>query len=246
MDAPARAPKKPYTPEEVALIDEALTRTKGHRAFAAKVLGIEPDRVYGAMDYCPDLRAKWGKPDVPGESLAEEVHRPKSLKVAVPPGDEAVMEAVTAQDEALAKGWKKMGMAADDRRFLSNLQSAYGGNLKGLADLTAGGLAHAAARLLLLLEKTYEKIVDVVENPDAYRRTYMTEHGTRESKGPDEYYLEFTDRAIKLSDQLRKVSDTAESAQKIRLQVEKLTRDRQEKVVKKVPGWSAPSEKVSE
>lgn len=243
-----RRPPKPYTPEEIALIDEALTRTKGHRAFAAKILGVDPDRVYRAFENNADLRTKWKGADAPGDSLAEEIHRPSIIKVTVPepPGDEAVVEAITAQDAALQKGWKKMGVTPGDRRFLTNLQAAYGGNLKGLADLTAGGLAHAATRLLLLLEKTYEKICDVVENPDNYRRTYMTEHGARESKGPDEYYMEFVDRAIKLSDQLRKVSDTAERAQEIRLKVEKLMRERQEKVVKKVPGWTAPGDKISE
>lgn len=235
---------KPYTPEEIGLIDEALTRTKGHRRFAAQILGVSEDRIYQAIYTKPELKSKWGKTEKVDESLAGEVHRPPSLKLKVPeaPGDEAVVSALTAQDESLAKGWKKMGMTSDDRKFLSNLQTAYGGNLKGLADLTAGGLSHAAARLLLLLEKTYQKICDVVENPDNYRRSYMTEHGERESKGPDEYYMELVDRAIKLSDQLRKVSDTAEKAQEIRLKVEKLMREKQEKVVKKVPGWQAPGE----
>lgn len=235
------AAQNPYTPEEIRLIDEALTRTKGHRRFAAQILGVVEDRVYHAIKSKPELRTKWGKVEEVTDGLAGEIHRGPSLQLRVPeaPGDEAVVAALTEQDESLSKGWKKMGMTHTDRKFLSNLQSAYGGNLKGLADLTAGGLSHAAARLLLLLEKTYEKICDVVERPEEFRRSYMTEHGTRETKGPDEYYMEFVDRAIKLSDQLRKVSDTAERAQEIRLKVEKLMRERQEKQVKKVPAWTA-------
>jgi hypothetical protein len=244
-DEPHKTPQK-ITPEDIAMIDEALILTKGNRALAAKMLGLDSKRVQNIVRNVPGLAAKWMDRPVPDGGLASDIHRPMPIAVKIPdvlPAEEAVVDALTQQDELLQKGWRRLGFTAKERNFLSGLQASYTGNLSGLQALTTGGLSHSASRMILILEQIYEKMKEVEAEPEKFEITYSTEFGVRIQRTADQVFMDLVDRAVKVSETIRKMGDSVEKAVEIRLKVEKLQRERTEKVVKKAAGWSTPEKK---
>lgn len=240
-------PYQPATPEEIARIDAALEATKGNRTHAAIALKVEPQRVINLVQTNPYLHLKWGsKPDSPiAPTPAADIHRPKPL-VSEPftSSEKEMVVAIKREDLMLQRGWKRLGFDAEQRKFLAGLQATYAGNLKSTMDLAYGGAAHANTRLLLLLESLIEKIADIKAHPDKYERSYMTEHGVRTTKGADEYLKEFTDLAVKVSSELRKMGDSVTKANELRLKMERL-RMAQRDPVRREAGWETakPAEK---
>lgn len=244
MDHPR--PSAAATPEEIARIDAALEQTHGNRAHAAAALGMEPKRVYNLVQGNPHLRAKWvtrpADPPAPGPDT--DLHRPPPLE-PFSATEQKIVVAITREDAALQKGWTRLGFNRDERKFLAGLQASYAGNLKSTMDLAYGGAAHANTRLLLALEQVTEKLQDIQKNPDAYRRSFMTEHGERESKGPDEYLKEFYDLFVRISAELRKMGDSVTKANELRLKMERLRMAQQSKT-RSEAGWETakPAEAV--
>lgn len=230
-------PYKPATPEEIAAVDAALEQTKGNRVHAAMALGMEAKRVYNLVQGNAHLSAKWGAkaPQPPQPGPDTDLHRPPPLEPFTP-SEMKVVDAITKEDALLQKGWKRLGFSSEERKFLAGLQASYAGNLKSTMDLAYGGAAHANTRLLLALEDLREKLEDIKANPDNYRRTYTTEHGERESKGPDEYYKEFYELFVKVSAELRKMGDSVTKANELRLKMEKL-RMQQTAKTRSEAGW---------
>ena len=64
----------------------------------------------------------------------------------------------------------------------------------------------------------------------------MTEHGARESKGPDEYYAEYYKLFVSVSAELRKMGDSVTKANELRLRMEKLRMNHMTKV-RSEAGW---------
>jgi hypothetical protein len=221
MATPEPRPYTHATPEEIARVDAALEQTKGNRTHAALALGMEPQRVYNLINTNPQLRAKWrARPGEPVEAdLAGELHRPPPL---VSTTEEKIVLQITKEDSELQKGWKKLGFSSRERTFLAGLQATYASNLRSTMDLAYGGAAHANTKLLLALEDVAAKLEDIRNHPEKYHRTYETEYGTRESKGPDEYYKEFYDLFVSISSELRKMGDSMTKANELRLRLEKL------------------------
>lgn len=238
----------PATPEEITAIDDALTLTKGNRAHAAVALKMDPQRVYNVVKSNPYLKAKWAtKPESPVEPTpAADLHRePPVVSEPFTKSEQDQVMAITREDATLQRGWSRLGFDSKERKFLAGLQATYAGNLKSTMDLAYGGAAHANTRLLLLLEQITEKIADVHAHPEKYHRTYMTEHGVRESKGPDEYLLEYTKLATMVSAELRKMGDSVTKANELRLKMERLRMAAQSKV-RQEAGWDAkPADKIS-
>lgn len=230
-------PHRPATPEELAAVDAALEKTKGNRAHAAMALGMEPRRIYNLVQNNPHLKAKWSAvlPTPPEPGPDTDLHRPPPLE-PFSPTEVKVVDAITKEDALLQKGWKRLGFNPDERKFLAGLQASYAGNLKSTMDLAYGGAAHANTRLLLALEDLKEKLEDIKAHPDNYRRSFMTDHGERESKGPDEYYKEFYDLFVKVSAELRKMGDSVTKANELRLKMEKL-RMQQSSKARSEAGW---------
>lgn len=234
-------PYKPISPEEVAAIDAALEKTNGNRVHAAMALGMDETRVYNCVRNNPHLRAKWLKkePEPVEPGMAADMHREKPVSPFTP-AEVKTVDALNAEDAALQKGWKRLGVSASDRKFLAGLQASYAGNFKSTMDLAYGGAAHANTRLLLALEDVARKLEHIREHPEEYHRTYMTEHGVRESKGPDEYYKEFYQIFIEISGELRKMSDSVTKANELRLKVERMRLAQQTKT-RSEAGWDIPT-----
>jgi hypothetical protein len=230
-------PNFPATPEEISVLDAALERTNGVRVHAAQALGWDVKRVHNMIGLSPHLRAKWlnknAEPVQPGPDT--DLHRPPALEPFTP-SEKKVVDALNLEDASLQKGWKRLNFKPEERKFLAGLQASYAGNLKSTMDLAYGGAAHANTRLLLALEDLKEKLEDIKANPDNYRRSFMTEHGERESKGPDEYYAEYYKLFVSVSAELRKMGDSVTKANELRLRMEKL-RVTQLTKVRSEAGW---------
>ena len=230
-------PNFPPTPEEISFLDAALERTNGVRAHAALALGWDPQKVHNIIGTNAHLRAKWlnKNAEAVAPGLDTDLHRPPALE-PFSPGEKKVVDALNREDASLQKGWKRLNFKPEERKFLAGLQASYAGNLKSTMDLAYGGAAHANTRLLLALEDLKEKLEDIKANPDNYRRSFMTEHGERESKGPDEYYAEYYKLFVQVSAELRKMGDSVTKANELRLRMEKLRMTHMTKV-RSEAGW---------
>lgn len=233
-----------YTPEELAAIDAALTRTNGNRSHAAAALGMPPKRLYGAVATNPILNSKWGAnhPDAVEPHLATEIHRERGLSaLPIPQQEEAVAVAVDKQDALLHKGWAKLGFDGKERKFLAQLQATYTKNYAGTIALAAGGAAHANTRLLLTLESVTEKIQDIGEHPEKYRVYGVSKSGAEILvKNEHDYFKEMNQLLVAVSSELRKMGDSALKANELRLKVEKMRMQQESEAnkVKKVAGWT--------
>lgn len=244
-EQPARgsyAPRQPVTEDDKQRIDEALTRTRGHRPHAAILLGISYDRLTNVVLNDPGLRAKWSntKRELP-EGLAGEVHRDPGLS----PDEIKAAEGLAKQEALLAKGWDVLGYSEEQRQFLLTLQATYRTSLRATLDLTYGGMMHSYTRLLMLFEDLHKKLAHIDANPAEYMRTHRTEFGENVVKTAHEHRCELYDRFLAVSAELRKVNNDATKVNIVRAQLDKLKADDGGPKRKKA-GWSAnPAQKVA-
>lgn len=210
-----------YLPDELARIDAALEKTKGHRAAAARLLGITPQRVYTALRNDPAMRIKWGldAPEVP-EGEVSEIDRPPP---AYSKHEDKLAVAITNQDKLLAKGWDKLGVSKEESEFLATLESSYADNTASTLSLAYGGIAHTFVKLLFQQAKLEQQLKEIDDNPDAHERTMTLPGGyTNIVKTAHEFRLEVYDRYLATSNELRRLKESVEKSALVKAQVEKL------------------------
>ncbi len=210
-----------FTEDEISRINTALEQTKGHRAAAAKLLGVAPARVYTAVRNNDAMRIRWGldEPVLP-DGPTSDIDRPLPL---YSPQDEQVAVAIANQDATLAQGLQKLGYSDDERSFLANLECAYAGHVTQVLQLTFGGLAHSFTRMLFAQRKIEQQIADVDAHPENYERWMSLPGGiSNQIKGPFEYRMELVDRLLSISAEIRKCDEAAKKAVLIQAQVAKL------------------------
>jgi hypothetical protein len=235
------------TEDDIRRVNAALEKTKGHREHAAIMIGMPLDRLNNIVIHKPELREKWGhhKRDLPEGAVGEIDRQPPEVK----PFSREQLDAAAAierQDGILQAGWGKLGINEKQRDFLIQLQATYATNLKGTLDLTYGGMVHAYTKLLFVFEDIIQKISDIDENPDKYRRTFSAGDNTNETKGPHEYRCELYDRLISIAGELRKTNEGATKANWVRAQLKRLESGQGDGKRKKA-GWSAqPVQKVDD
>lgn len=217
--------QQPITEDELGRIDAALTRTNGHRAAAARLLNIKPERVYTVLKHNPTLRLKWGtdKPEMPDPDTGE-IDRKPSL---VSPADEAVAVATAKQDALLSKGLRGTKLfKSEEVDFLSSIEATYGTNIVGTLQLAQAGMAHSLVKLLML-QRRLESLIDVIDaNPDDFvREVHVPGGAVNIGKDAHEFRLELVDRLITVSAEIRKMSESGNKAALTRAQVEKIKSD---------------------
>ena len=225
------------TPEEIARVDAALTKTQGNRKHAAIALGLDPKKVYDMVCDNGPLAAKWGKkhPDAVEPGPDTDIHREPGLR----PMEEKVAVAITKQDAELHKGWQRLGFDNKERKFLAQLQGTYARSYSATLDLAYGGCAHANTRLLLVLENLTEKVADIEAHPEKYQLKAYTKDGSPYvCKSSTDYLREFHGLIVQVSAELRKMGDSAMAANVLRLKIERMRREQAKPdEAKKVAGW---------
>ena len=213
------------TPEILAKVDEALTRTGGNRRHVGDMLGLAQSDVDRCIRDNPGLRAKWGKPSEMPETdtLASELSRP-SPSEALKKERESVVSALDKQDNLIAKVKGSLpGFSRKDTRFFGSIIAAYANDLRTTLDFSYAGSVHANAKLVMVLEQMCDRLTRIGTNPEEFRRYSVTKDGVEnEIKGPNEYVKETVELIVKLSGELRKLSTSVAQAQELRLKVEKL------------------------
>ncbi len=210
--------------DELARINTALEQTKGHRAAAAKLLGVPPARVYTALKNNEAMRLKWGidDPVVPAGPISH-IDRPLPL---YSPADEQTAGAITNQDATLAQGLQKLGYNEDERNFLGTLETAYSGHIQQTLSLTYGGLIHSFTRMLFAQRRIEELIAHIDDNPDAYERTMTMPGGAVNTiKTAHEFRLELVDRYLALAGEIRKMNEAALKSSYVKAQIDKIKAD---------------------
>lgn len=242
-----RAAQQNITEPEIFRIQAALEKTGGHKANAAKMLGIEPQRLYNVVKNTPSLASQWmnrGDCKVPTEGDLVNRLSPEGEPALSPIAASSyrVVKALEKQDELLTKGWEKLGYNEKEVDFLANLQKEYAANTRKTTDLTYAGAAHTATRLMLEFQKVLDSIRDIDEHPENYHRTaFSKDGGEYEVKGPHEFRLELYNVLIKIADTLRKTNGDLTEANKVRLAIMKMERELAQKDgPKTVAGWETP------
>lgn len=227
------------TPELLARLDEALTRTRGNRRHAGDMLGLTFENINYMVRSTPGLKAKWGVPEDPPEvdTLSQELDRPSPME-ELRKERQATADALTRQDAIVEKSKAELpGFSARDRRFFSSIIAAYANDLKSTLDFSYAGAVHANAKLVLTLEKLCNRLARIESHPEEFVRTSVGRDGTEnETKGPGEYLKETVSMIVSVSSELRKLSTTVAQAQEIRLKVERL-RAASDKAVVSLASW---------
>lgn len=240
-------PSAPITEDQILRIDAALTKTMGHRAHAAEILGIEPKRLNNVIGSNEGLRAKWGKHvvEVPTSTDVSEMHRP--APVTPPDPDAALVEAHAKESAVWAKGMEKLGFTEEKRDFLQAVQSHHGNHWKQMSQMFQGGVSYTATELLFQFNKINATIQETYDHPEKFNRTMENQWGSYFTKTAHEVRMELTDRALAIAEMFRKLNSDSERATLIAAQVEQLKVEQAQDVKKrKKAKWAAKPVPVKE
>lgn len=231
------------TPEEIARVDAALTKTQGNRKHAAIALGLDPKKVYDMVCDNGPLAAKWGKkhPDAVEPGPDTDIHREPGLR-PMEVDEQKVVEALNKEDALLGKGLTRLGFNTKEKRFLQQLSQTYRSSFSSVLDLAHGGAAQANVRLLLVLENLTEKLADIEANPSKYELRAFTKDGTSYvAKSANDYSKEFHALVVAVASELRRAGETALKANALRMKFEQMRQ--QNNGPKKVAGWTVEATK---
>ena len=216
-------PHQPITEDLILRVDAALDATQGHRAHAARLLGLEPRRFDNIVYTTPALKAKWGKHarEVPQPTLASEIHRPPGI-TPFSPEELAIAEAYEKESAAFDRGFDLLRFSPEKRDFIAAVQLHHGGHWKHMAQMFQGGVSYTATELLYQFNKLTETIEDTYAHPERYERRMENQWGPYVTKTAHEVRMELTDRALSIAEMFRKLNSDRERAQPIEAPVEKL------------------------
>lgn len=157
------------TPNELAVIDKALTEAEGDRGIAAKLLGVAYVQISQAISRHPVLRSQWIQKDdnyvspVPSDSARlVDRHAPGEVSTE----DELRAEALTkienklvavGPNKELNKSLAKLGFRTAEIEKLSSMEDFAGQHFTKTLSLLHGGIVRGAARLMLLMEEIEEE-----------------------------------------------------------------------------------------
>jgi len=262
--------KRTYSEHEILQVDHLLTKYKGDRARVSKEMGISRTRLAN-MIRVTALRAKHGMPGygpnpkksaqrIPQGKAAEIMRMERTKPVGgggvlqcaptqealhtSEQGDAMLVEAIEHEDRRIAMrgGLVKLGKNKKEREFLRRLQAGYTENIRNMMDLTFAGMGHAFTRTLFLYEGVLEKIQEIDDDPEKFTETtekgyYSTAHDKR---------VEYLRIANEYVDQLRKLNGATETANKMRLQLQKLERENAGNGPRAKPGFKPQVAKLEQ
>lgn len=223
--------------EDIAKLDDTLTKFGGNRSLTAQALGIPLQRVNNLIFNNPVMAAKWKRDVSPPPAKPDPTRtKPHILLDAEddvsPPTPTALPPGVTKEDQQLAEahkqierqmqrlGWEGLGITGATAQLMESFERFTGGKILRTIDATHGGMmfgfAQTSARLDYLAKKLDDP--DVKENPELEAM----------------YHKQF----MECSDQMRKFNAEATKAAHVRALIDEKARQVASKKRNKKPGWN--------
>lgn len=230
---------KPITPERREELDAAMEATGGVVSHAAKILKCKDTTLKFWIKSDSILKAKWFGLD-PEEDTS--IHKPEITD------QERSALAFAKEEVNMAKGWGSLGFDLKETEKLLQISNFTNGRMEKITDLTTGGMSRNAARLLLLFDETYEKIQEVMANPEKYheyeQRGKDGEGGQKIVYSGWKKLKELMNTLLEIAKETRSTNDAAQASIIQRAKIEEIKKRMAEdsKGPKKVPGFGGPPE----